>query len=139
MQIYIHVKKIGKRVQAVGTIPYEMETACATLRELISFIVTRSVAEYNRRLDKNRLDAPLGGAQLEDMAMVGKIGFGIPFGEKEANVQSALNVALEAFSDGLYRFFINAQEIKALDAPLNLQDGDTVAIIRLTMLTGGIF
>ena len=60
-------------------------------------------------------------------------------GEKEANVQSALNVALEAFSDGLYRFFINAQEITALDAPLNLQDGDTVAIIRLTMLTGGIF
>jgi len=34
---------------------------------------------------------------------------------------------------------VGEQEITQLDAPLNLSEGDTIAIIRLVMLTGGFF
>lgn len=139
MKVYIQVKKLGKRIQTVGSIPYELETCPATLRELIVCMVTRGVAEYNERLHSGEQCKTLSETEIQDMSQVGKIAFGIPFGEREANPQKAVDAALLAFTDGLYRFFINEQEMTELDAPLKLCEGDTIAIIRLTMLTGGLF
>ena len=51
----------------------------------------------------------------------------------------AVETALEGFSDGLFRFFLNGSEITELNAPLDLKDNDEITIIRLTMLTGGFF
>ena len=138
MQVYIQVKKLGKRMQTVASVPYELETCPATLRELIVCMVTRCVAEYNERLHK-RENKAISETEIQDMSQVGKIAFGIPFGEKEANLPKAVDAALLAFTDGLYRFFINEQEITQLDTPLQLCEGDTIAIIRLVMLTGGFF
>ena len=73
------------------------------------------------------------------MSRVGKIGFGIPFGSREADLTEALETACQGFADGLYRVFIGDREIEDLDAPLHLQEGDSVTIIRLVMLTGGYF
>lgn len=139
MKVYIQVKKLGKRIQTVGSIPYRLETCPATLRELIVCMVTQGVAEYNGRLQKREQNKALSKTDIQDMSQVGKIAFGIPFGEKEANLQKAVDTAILAFADGLYRFFINEQEITELDAPLHLAEGDTIAILRLTMLTGGFF
>ena len=139
MKVYIQVKKLGKRMQTVGSIPYELETCPATLRELIVCMVIRGVDEYNQRLQSGEQYKALSDSEIQDMGQVGKIAFGIPFGQKEADPAKAVDAALLAFSDGLYRFFVGEQEITALDAPLQLQEGDTIAIIRLTMLTGGLF
>lgn len=139
MKVYIQVKKLGKRIQTVGSIPYELETRPATLRELIVCMVTRGASEYNERLHSGEQRKALSETDIRDMSQVGKIAFGIPFGEKEADPQKAVDAALLAFTDGLYRFFIDEQEITDLDAPLRLSEGDTIAIIRLTMLTGGLF
>lgn len=139
MNIYIQVKQLGKRIQTVGSIPYALEFSPATLRELIVCMVTRSVTEYNQRLQKVGQDKPLSETEIQDLSQVGKIAFGIPFGQKEADLQKAVDTAILAFSDGLYRLFINEQEIADLDAPLHLCEGDTIAIIRLVMLTGGLF
>ena len=139
MKVYIQVKKLGKRMQTVGSIPYELETCPATLRELIVCMVTQGVVEYNERLHSGEQYKALSDTQIQDMSQVGKIAFGIPFGEREANPQKAVDAALLAFSDGLYRFFVGEQEITELDVPLHLCEGDTIAIIRLVMLTGGLF
>ena len=139
MKVYIQVKKLGKRMQTVGSIPYELETCPATLRELIVCMVTQGVAEYNERLHSGEQNKALSETEIQDMSQVGKIAFGIPFGQKEADPAKAVDAALLAFSDGLYRFFVGEQEITELDAPLRLAEGDTIAIIRLTMLTGGLF
>lgn len=139
MKFYIQVKKLGKRIQTVGSFPYEVDTCPATLRELIVCMVTQGVVEYNQRLQKVEQNKALSETEIQDMSQVGKIAFGIPFGEREANPQKAVDAALLAFTDGLYRFFVNEQEITELDAPLQLCEGDTIAIIRLTMLTGGLF
>lgn len=139
MKVYIQVKKLGKRIQTVGSIPYELETCPATLRELIACMVNQGVEGYNERLRSGAQNKALSEAEIQDMSQVGKVAFGIPFGEREANPQKAVDAALLAFTDGLYRFFINEQEMTELDAPLKLCEGDTIAIIRLVMLTGGLF
>ena len=139
MKVYIQVKKLGKRIQTVGSIPYELETCPATLRELIACMVNQGVEGYNERLRSGEQNKVFSEAEIQDMSQVGKVAFGIPFGEREANPQKAVDAALLAFTDGLYRFFVGEQEITQLDAPLNLSEGDTIAIIRLVMLTGGFF
>lgn len=139
MKVYIQVKKLGKRIQTVGSIPYELETCPATLRELIACMVNQGVEGYNERLRSGEQNKALSEAEIQDMSQVGKIAFGIPFGEREANPQKAVDAALLAFTDGLYRFYINEMEITELDTPVHLCEDDTIAIIRLVMLTGGLF
>ena len=73
------------------------------------------------------------------MADVGKIAFGIIYGNKEPDVEEAIAVAVQAFEDGLYRVFVNGEEAEQLDERLVLQDGDEVSLIRLTMLAGRIW
>lgn len=139
MKVYIQVKKLGKRIQTVGSIPYELETCPATLRELIACMVNQGVEGYNERLRSGAQNKALSEAEIQDMSQVGKVAFGIPFGEREANPQKAVDAALLAFTDGLYRFYINELEITELDTPVHLCEDDTIAIIRLVMLTGGLF
>ena len=139
MKVYIQVKKLGKRIQTVGSIPYELETCPATLRELIACMVNQGVEGYNERLRSGEQNKALSEAEIQDMSQVGKVAFGIPFGEREANPQKAVDAALLAFTDGLYRFYINELEITELDTPVHLCEDDTIPIIRLVMLTGGLF
>ena len=139
MKVYIQVKKLGKRIQTVGSIPYELETCPATLRELIACMVNQGVEGYNERLRSGAQNKALSETEIQDMSQVGKVAFGIPFGEREANPQKAVDAALLAFTDGLYRFYINELEITELDTPVHLCEDDTIAIIRLVMLTGGLF
>lgn len=139
MKVNVQVKKLGKRMQTVGSIPYELDTCPATLRELIVCMVEQGVEGYHERLRSGAQIKALSETEIQDMSQVGKIAFGIPFGQKEADPTKAVDAALLAFTDGLYRFFINEQEITQLDAPLQLWEGDTIAIIRLVMLTGGFF
>lgn len=139
MRVNVQVKELGKRIQTVRSIPCELGACPATLRELIICMVDREVAGYNDRLRNGEQDKLLSEAEIEDMHHIGKIAFGISFGQKEADLPKAVNAALLAFADGLCRFFINEREITGLDAPLHLCEGDTITIIRLTMLTGGFF
>jgi hypothetical protein len=139
MKVYIQIKKLGKRIQTVGSIPYELDACPATLRELIACMVNQGVEGYNERLRSGAQNKALSEAEIQDMSQVGKVAFGIPFGEREANPQKAVDAALLAFTDGLYRFYINELEITELDTPVHLCEDDTIAIIRLVMLTGGLF
>ena len=162
MKVYIQVKKLGKRMQTVGSIPYELETCPATLRELIVCMVNQGVERYNERLRSGEQNKALSEAEIQDMSQVGKIAFGRRKTEKidgkrnefhivkqaeypvyqgihDAIVSKDIWDAAQAFTDGLYRFFVGEQEITELDALLQLCEGDTIAIIRLTMLTGGLF
>ena len=139
VKVYISAKQIKKRGNQVAAIPYELRTVPDTLRQLISRLVSDSVEGYNRRLQRKEGNMILTKGDMDDLSQVGKIGFGIPFGSRPADLQDALETAFQGFEDGLYRFFIGEHEIESLDAPLFLQEEDTITIIRLVMLTGGYF
>ncbi len=62
-------------------------------------------------------------------------------GEKEnrtlADLDTALETALLAFTDGLFTVFINDEEVKTLDTPLTIEADTIITFIRLTFLVGG--
>ena len=139
MKLYINVKQIKKRGNRITACPYELPTPPETLRQLITMLVSDSVEGYRQRLLTKEDTMILTQEVMDDMSLVGKIGFGIPFGRQQADLGDALETAVQGFEDGLYRLFVGEQEIESLDAPLHLQEEDTVTIIRLVMLTGGFF
>lgn len=139
MTVYVHAKQIHKRKPRVAACRLELAQRPATLRQLLEQLVRDSVSTYNRRIRGKALPRAMDTEALEDMGAVGRIGFGIPFGSREADEQEALETALQGFADGLFRFFVGDREIEDLDGPLALSEGDTITIIRLTMLTGGFF
>ena len=139
MKVDISAKQIKKRGNQLAACPYELRATPETLRQLISILVSDSVESYNRRLIAKEETTILAKDEIDAMGQVGKIGFGIPFGSREANLQDAQETALQGFEDGLYRVFIGEREIESLDAAMELQEEDTITIIRLVMLTGGFF
>lgn len=139
MTIYISAKQIGKRKPGVAAGRYDLPEVPATLRELIRMMVMDGAEAFNRRIQQREPVQPVSAADIDSMSQVGKIAFGIPYGSRTADPEEAAETALKGFADGLVRIFVGDREIENLDAPLGLQDGDTVTIIRLVMLTGGFF
>ena len=139
MRIYISVKEIKKRGNRIQLLPWELPETPETLRQLITMLVSGSVAGYNRRLETKEQRVLLSQEYMDDMSIIGKIGFGIPFDTRRAKLSDAVKTALQGFEDGLYRVFAGEREVESLDAPLALEEGDTVTLIRLVMLTGGYF
>ena len=138
LKIYISAKQIKKRGHLVAACPSELECVPQNLRQLVTMLVTDGVKAYNLRL-KSKDTYVLTDEEIDDMSRVGKIGFGIPFGSREANLDDALETAIQGFEDGLFRVFIGEREIESLDDALELHEGDTITMIRLVMLTGGFF
>lgn len=139
MTILVYVKKIGKKLQALKPCAFEIPGKPDSLKELIRSLVEYNVSVYNHRLNHHDPSSLPSAQETEDMAQAGKIGFGILYGIRESDPAEAVETALEGFSDGLFRFFLNGSEITELNAPLDLKDNDEITIIRLTMLTGGFF
>ena len=138
MTIYIHLKKLGKKPRPIEACAYELQRCPETLRELICELVQKCVEDYHSRMGQEPA-AALTGETLAGMAQVGRIGFGVSYSAKRADLNDAIETALTGFADGLYRFFLNDSEVTALDAPLTLRENDTITMIRLVMLTGGMF
>ena len=58
--------------------------------------------------------------------------------ENSQNADEAVKNALQSFSDGLFRLYVNDEEL-APGARLSIKDGDEVTFIRLTMLSGRLW
>ena len=139
MTVQIQLKQIKKRGGHLASCPYELNPVPETLRQLLTLLVTDGVQGYNARISGKLERVLLSEDAMAAMEQIGKIGFGIPYGTREADLEAAIASALQGFSDGLFRVFIGDRESGALDEPLDLQENDTITIIRLVMLTGGYF
>lgn len=139
MTVQIQLKQIKKRGAQITACPYELASRPDTLRQLITMFVSHGAESYNSRLLQKDRTVLLSQEDMDAMETIGKIGFGIPYGTREADMEKALTAAIQGFEDGLFRIFIGDREPESLDAPLNLQENDIITIIRLVMLTGGYF
>lgn len=137
MKVKVNLKQIGQRKQKIAPVDFEYPTPPKTVRELIEFTVEICVNAYNERVRAGQgNEKPLNEQQILDMAEVGKIAFGINYGEKEQDLGKAKENALQSFEDGLYRVFIGENELEGLDTAIALTEGDTLTFIKLTMLAG---
>lgn len=138
MKINIKIKAAGKRKAILEKHAYHLPEAPGSLQDLIGMIVTHEVAAYNQK----KIDAPLmpylTTEAYHDGEYVGKIGFNDRKNEQQQTRQTAIDNALLALEDGLYRVFINDDEA-TLNQPFILPDDATVTFIRLTFLAGRRF
>lgn len=134
MHLYINMKQLGKRKNMVDKVEFSYEKAPESLRELIGETVKLCVADYIDRMDRG--EAVLSEKKIEDMSQIGKIAFGIVYGEKKPDVQKAIETAVQGFEDGLFRVFLGDRELENLDEKVEFAEGNEITFIRLTMLAG---
>ncbi|SDE48894.1 hypothetical protein SAMN02799630_05544 [Paenibacillus sp. UNCCL117] len=136
MNIYFTVKSVGKRRPFLTKKEYVLSTRPNTLKELIEEIVVYHVGLYNERAEDSQLVHFLTADEMASRGAEGKIGFGTRYDERQANDRDAIQTALLAFEDGLYRVFVRDEEVSELDARIDLRGGDDIAFIKFTMLAG---
>lgn len=138
MNIYISLKSLAKRKNFITKQPYELQRKTNTLRELITQVVTQNVEQFNNKASnpETPLINFLSNSDIEQQIQAGKVGFQTLYNDKQADLTRAIETAIQAFEDGLYRVFINDEEAEQLDTPLEVTEDTEVVFIRLTMLTG---
>ena len=138
MTVQVSIKTIGQQKQRIKPIPFELSGTPKTVRGLITQTVTACVREYEKRQQDNT-PRPLTAQQITDMSDVGKIAFGINYGENRPDLQKAISSALQAFADGIYRVFLNDAELTLPEQEITLTENDILTFIRLTQLAGRMY
>lgn len=106
-----------------------------TARQIVEAAVTAEVAAYQARAGEAslvrvltdralRTDLDQGTVRMSD----GRMGAG------PVDVTSAVETALLAFDDGIFKVFVGDREV---DGPVELPDGAAVLFLRLVPLAGG--
>ena len=135
MTVYLKVKALSKRKPLIDRIPFDISEEITTAKALIEYIVRRNVEEYNNKPVDASILPYLTDDGLETGSKIGKIGFGDRKSESTQDADKAVENALMCFEDGIFRLFINGEEI-GIDDNISIKSGDEVTFIRLTMLAG---
>ena len=138
MKIFVNVKQLGKRRNAVEDKEVLLDPVPGTVTELIVAIVIRQVEEYNERLEQNDLLKYLTDEEIKDRATTGKVSFEFNYNYNglPADTEKAVRNALQSFEDGIFRVFLNEEELESSDQIIDLKEEDKLTFIRLTMLAG---
>lgn len=140
MNIRVNVKQLGKKKDKISGAIFYLENKPSTVRELITECVKTCVKEYNQRIDAGEMAVkPLDEQQIKDMSEVGKIAFGLNYGDKKADLNKAIDAALLAYEDGLFRIFIGMDDAGTLDDEISILDDSEITFIRLVMLSGRLW
>ena len=136
MTIKVNIKQLGKKKNKIAGVAFPLEHEPRTVRELIRECVRTCVSRYVERAEKSDTPDPLTSEQISDMSEIGKIAFGINYGDKLPDEEKAVTDAYQAYEDGLFRVFIGENEAGEIDSPVNINEGSEVTFIRLVMLAG---
>lgn len=145
MQIYIQVKQLGKRRPSVAPQIFTLSDNISTVRDLLQDIVTRQVNQFNQRSSSDIDEANphllnyLSSEQIQHQSSSGKITFNLDYRQQHQDINSAIENVFLAFTDGLFRIFLNDNELSKLDDTITLHKDDQLTFIRLVMLAGRIW
>lgn len=135
--ISLRLKRLGKK--RLHTVPYKVATDVKTLADLIRAAVSGEVARFNASREAPKLFAFLTPAEIQAQAEDGKVGFGDLASTDKADLETAVEVALQAHADGVFLVFIDDDEFRSLSEEITLEDGNVVTFLRLTFLTGTLW
>jgi hypothetical protein len=115
-----------------------------TARQIVEAAVTAEVAAYQARAGEAslvrvltdralRADLDQGAVRMSDGRMSdGRMGDRLP--AEPVDVTAAVETALLAFDDGIFKVFVGDREV---EGPVELPDGSAVLFLRLVPLAGG--
>lgn len=136
MKIFVNVKQIGKRKNKIDKKKYEISQKITTVKELLTEFVTINVNEFNNGFTENDIVPYLTDKKINDLSDAGKISFGVDYNEQKQDLEKAIENALQSYEDGIYRVFVNDEEMGEIDCEINLKENDELTFVRLTMLAG---
>lgn len=136
INLIVSVKQAGKRKPVIGGRTLSVPGPAETLEQLIRAIVTVNVERYNNREIDEPVAFALTESRIAELAVLGKVAFGVRYNPTPQNLEAALENARLGFLDGLYKVFVNEEEIADWQQPLALRDNDRLLFVRLAMLAG---
>ena len=136
LQLFVRIKQVGKRKPLIDNQPLPVPETVRTLRSLLEHIVRQRVEDFNDRAEDGDWTKYLTDVELDAVAETGKVGFDAKYNDRTQNADKAVDAAILAFQDGIFRVFLDDDELESLDNDINLHDGNVLTFIRLTMLSG---
>jgi len=132
--LQIRLKRLGKK--RLRTVPVKLSGPVADLDGLLRACVASEVARFNASREEPKFVSFLTPAEIGRRSRGGKVTFGDVSNPETADVETATEVALQAWKDGVFVVFVDDEEIKELTTPLSLDKDSVVTFLRLTFLTG---
>lgn len=139
MQLFLAVKSLTKRHATVKTVPFTLDRVPTTLRALIIELVDREITLFEERQRRIQTPDALHAEAIENLALTGAIRPGTQGERTPINQEEAIAHATQSVADGIVRLWVNEEELTDLDAPLSLNEGDTLTLIRLAPLAGRLW
>lgn len=136
MKVYVNVKQIGKKKNKIDRKEYEISGEIKTVKELLREFVTINVKKFNEGLIEEDVVLYLTDEKISDLSEAGKISFGVDYNGQKQDLEKAIENALQSYEDGIYRVFVNDEEMREIDCEINLKENDELTFVRLTMLAG---
>jgi hypothetical protein len=136
MKVYVNVKQIGKKKNKIDKKEYEINEGIKTVKELLTEFVTINVEKFNEGYTENDIVPYLTDKKINDLSDAGKISFGVDYNEQKQDLEKAIENTLQSYEDGIYRVFVNDEEMGEIDCEINLKENDELTFVRLTMLAG---
>ena len=134
MEIYIIKKKLGSRKE-LGRHPVAINKTANTLGTLLYILTQKGLTEAQTPKENHALSE----SEIAEQAEEGRIRFAENYRENHDTIEKAMERTKQAYDDGLFRVFINDEEVTEWNAPIILCQGAEVVFLRLTMLTGLYF
>lgn len=137
MRIYVNVKQLSKGGRRIKPVPFDYTGSFSTVKEFLTATVNIMYDSFMKKpTEEENFGKVLSEEEISNMAEMGKVAFGIVYGEKETTREKAVETALQAYKDGLVRLFIGSEEAGEPESRINLKENDEVTFIRLAMLAG---
>ena len=112
MEIYIIKKKLGSRKE-LGRSPVAVDETANTLGTLLYILTQKGLTEA-QTLKENYA---LSDSEIAEQAEEGRIRFAENYGENHDTIAKAMERTKQAYDDGLFRVFINGEEVTEWNAP----------------------
>ena len=125
---------MGSRKE-LGRLPIEIDETVNTLGVLLYILTQKGLTEAQTPKENHALS----DSEIAEQAEEGRIRFAENYGENHDTIEKAMERTKQAYNDGLFRVFINGEEVTEWNAPIILCQGAEVVFLRLTMLTGLYF
>lgn len=139
MNVRVNMKVLGKRRNVVEAVPFAYDPVPQTVEQLIRDTVAICVDGFQKRVDNANLLTALSPEQIQDQADNGKIAFGAYANTHVPVLKEAQDGAVLAFSDGIFRIFLDDRELLSLTDLVHLTERSVLTFIRLTLLAGRLW
>lgn len=138
MNISVSIKELGKRKPSVARQKLEVPdlSSPCSLEEFLKALVAQQVKAFNERVTQPEIVSFLLPEQMQEALLSGKVSFGDNYNSQTAVISTAQENALLAFKDGLFKVFLNEEEIDLLTYKITFRSEDLFTFIRLTFLAG---